>query len=102
MLNRPPLGMWVWDTMSAAQWLKSQGFEIEVVGVGEAGALIAIMATALCDEIASGRAVDGHLGSLDEDVVGRHVASTPYWAHRLLWVADVPELLLFLSKQGRW
>lgn len=102
MLNRPPLGMWVWDTMSAARWLRGQGFEVELVGVGDAGAIIAPMAAALSDDVASARVVNARLGSLDEHVVGNRLARTPYWAHRLLWVADVPELVAYLRKHGRW
>ncbi len=77
MLNRPPLGMWVQDAMAAANWLRRQGFEVELVGVGNAGALIAPMAAALSQDVASARVVSSQLRSLDEDVVGRRIANTP-------------------------
>jgi hypothetical protein len=60
------------------------------------------MAAALSQDVASARAVNARLRSLDEDVVGRQAANTPYWAHRLLWVADVPDLATLLKAQGRW
>jgi hypothetical protein len=94
--------MWVWDAMAAAHWLRREGFKVELVGVGDAGALIAPMAAALSQDVATARAVNAQLRSLDEDVVGRRTAHTPYWAHRLLWVADVPDLATFLKAQGRW
>jgi hypothetical protein len=102
ILNRPPLGMWVWDAMASAQWLRRQGFDVELVGVGDAGALIAPMAAALSHDVASARVVNAHLRSLDEDVVRRKAADMPYWAHRLLWVADIPELAAVLKGQRRW
>src|SRR5262249_38607422 len=42
MLNRLPLGMWVRDAMAAGRWLRGQGFEVELIGAGDAGALIAL------------------------------------------------------------
>jgi dienelactone hydrolase len=102
MLNRPPLGMWVWDAMAAANWLRRQGFDVELVGVGDAGALIAPIAAALSHDVASARTVNSHLHSLDEDVVGTRTSHSPYWAHRVLWVSDVPELITLLKAQGRW
>jgi dienelactone hydrolase len=102
MLNRPPLGMWVWDALSAAEWLRREGHEVELIGVGDAGALIAPMAAALSRDVARARVVTTRLPSLDEDVVTKQVPHTPFWAHRLLWVADVPELVALLKSQGRW
>lgn len=102
MLNRPPLGMWVWDTLSTARWLSRQGFKVELVGVGDAGAIIAPLAGALSEDVAAVRVANARLRSLDEDVVARHIANTPYWAHRLLWVADLPELMALLKARGRW
>jgi hypothetical protein len=71
-------------------------------GVGDDGALIAPMAAALSRDVARARVVTTRLPSLDEDVVTKQVPHTPFWAHRLLWVADVPELVALLKSQGRW
>jgi dienelactone hydrolase len=103
MLNRPPLGMWAWDAVSAARYLKQQGFKrVELLGVGETGGIIAILAGTLSQDVNAVRVVGNGLISLDEDVVGRRTPNTPYWAHRLLWVADLPELTALLKKQRRW
>jgi hypothetical protein len=40
--------------------------------------------------------------SLDKDIVERQTPETPYWAHRLLWVTDLPEMISVLKSQGRW
>ncbi|HEV8524108.1 MAG TPA: CocE/NonD family hydrolase [Terriglobales bacterium] len=103
MLNRPPIGMWAWDVMSAARWLSSQGYRrVRLAGVGDAGAVIAILAGTLAHDFASVEVHKNQIRSLDEDVVGKKTAYTPYWAHRLLWVADLPELAQLLQAEGRW
>lgn len=102
LLNRPPLGMWVWDAICAAHWLRRQGWgSIELVGAGEAGAVIAPFAGILSDDVASVSIVSSPVVSLDE-LVSCHPAECRYWAHRLLWVTDTPEIIQMLSRQGRW
>ncbi|MDD5677403.1 MAG: prolyl oligopeptidase family serine peptidase [Kiritimatiellae bacterium] len=102
LLNRPPLGMWVWDAICAARWLRQQGIErIELVGVGEAGAIIAPLAAALSTDVATLRIAGSPVVSMDE-IVSRHPRECRYWAHRLLWVADLPDILDLLERQGRW
>jgi hypothetical protein len=94
--------MWVWDAMAAARWLRQQGYEVELVGVGDAGSLIAAMAATLSQDVTSARVPNARIRSPDEDVVGGRTAHTPYWAHRLLWVADLPELVASPKAEGRW
>lgn len=103
LLNRPPLGMWVWDAIRAARWLRQRraGADIELVGVGEAGAIIASLAGLLSDDIDGVRLVRPVLRSLDDDIVGQHARQTPYWAFRLLWVTDLPEAAETLRRSGR-
>ena len=103
LLNRPPLGMWVWDALNAASWLRKKGYtEIELIGVGEAGAMIATLAGLLSADVACVEVVGACIGSLDTDVVGRQLRATKYWAYRLLWVTDVPEAIEVLKREGRW
>jgi len=83
LLNRPPLGMWVWDCMSAATWLRQKGYsEIELIGVGEAGRIISTLAGLLSDEVTRVETVGDGIHSLDADVVGRRARDTRYWAYR--------------------
>lgn len=103
LLNRPPLGMWVWDAMTAAAWLKREGFSrVDLVGAGDAGAIVALMTGVLSRDVASVRVTNAGITSIDEDVVGKRVVTTPFWAHRLLWVADLPELRALLASEGRF
>jgi dienelactone hydrolase len=103
MLNRPPIGMWAWDAMSAAHWLESQGAQkIELVGVGDTGAIVALLAGVLSPEVNSVSLERNRVRSLDKDIVERQTPETPYWAHRLLWVTDLPEMISVLKSQGRW
>jgi hypothetical protein len=90
LLNRPPLGMWVWDCMSTARWLRQQGYEtVNVVGVGEAGSVIAILAGLLSDDIASVH-TEGSIPSF-ASIAASHPRQFRYWADRLLWVVDPSE-----------
>ena len=101
LINRPPLGMWVWDVMSAAHWLKSQGFsQVQLAGVGEAGSVIAVLAAALTRDVDAVGFAGRRIDSLDA-VVEAAEGPTPFWAYRLLWVADLPDLLEKLRVQGR-
>jgi hypothetical protein len=103
MLNRPPVGMWAWDALSAARWLKGEGFRtVQLRGVGNTGAVVAVFAAALSRDIDAIHVEGNTIQSLDEDVVGKQAAQTRYWAHRLLWVTDLPELKTLLQQQGRW
>ena len=102
LTNRPPLGMWVWDAMCAAQWLRREGFaRVELVGAGEAGAVIAPYTGFLSSHVDTVRLVGSPVVSLDE-LVGQHPRACRYWAHRLLWVADTTDLIAALQAQGRW
>jgi len=102
VLNRPPLGMWVWDSLNAARWLRQMGYrEVELVGVGEAGRIIALLAGLLSDEVTHVSLAGAGIKSLDEDVVGRQALTTRYWTYRLLWVTDLPEAAETLRRMGR-
>ena len=102
LLNRPPLGMWVWDAIWAAHWLRSEGFSrVELVGAGEAGSVIAVLAGTLTRDVDEVILKGRRLGSLDKDVVEAGRGPTPFWAHRLLWVADLPDLRETLKQEGR-
>jgi hypothetical protein len=102
LLNRPPLGMWVWDAIWAAHWLRSEGFSrVELVGAGKAGSVIAVLAGTLTRDVDEIILKGRCLGSLDKDVVEAGRGPTPFWAHRLLWVADLPDLRETLKQEGR-
>lgn len=102
MLNRPPVGMWAWDAISAAHWLKREGHPaVELIGVGDTGAIVALLAGALSEDVGAVRVLRAGIRSLDEEIVARQAPGTPYWAHRLLWTADLPELAAFIEARGR-
>lgn len=102
MLNRPPLGMWVWDALCTARQLSRDGFgTIELTGVGEAGSLVAVFAGVLSADVTKVRTSPSEPVSLDTIVADRPTTCR-YWAHRLLWTADTPELVHLLRQQGRW
>jgi hypothetical protein len=103
ILNRPPLGMWVWDAVTAVHALRSQGYpEINLVGAGDTGAVVAALAGVLTREASTVQTTGSRIQSLDADVVGNQLPKTRFWAHRLLRVADLPDCLALLRAQGRW
>ena len=92
LTNRPALGMWVWDTLSAAYWLRQQGYrEVELVGAGPSGSVIATCAALLSDDIDTVSLVGDTIPSLETAVVNKQLRHTPYWCYRLLWLIDLPQ-----------
>jgi hypothetical protein len=101
LLNRPPIGMWVWDCLAAARWLREQEYEqVELIGVGDAGALIATFAGLLSDDIAQVRVDAATIISLDK-LASERPRRLRYWADRLLWITDVPEANQMLRRMTR-
>jgi hypothetical protein len=98
LLGRPPLGMWILDAVCAARWLRHNGFKhITLTGAGDAGQVIALYAGLLSDDIDEVRIIGASMDSIDNDIVGKQLRDTPYWAYRLLWVADLPQCRQFLK-----
>jgi hypothetical protein len=103
ILNRPPIGMWAWDALTAVEALASQGYQsMELVGAGDAGVVTAALAGVFTGREVPVRFSGQHLESLDADIVGKQLPKTVFWAHRLLRVSDLPDWVQLLKSKGRW